>query len=376
MPERASLQEAEMRVGVPQEIKANANRVGLVPACVRELTARGHEVVVETGAGLGAGLTDEQYLAAGATLAPDAATVFASADMIVKVKEPQPAECAMLRPDQVLFTYLHLAADPVQTAGLQKSGCIAIAYETITDASGRLPLLAPMSEVAGRMAVQAGARCLEHSAGGSGILLGGVPGVEPANVLVLGGGIVGSNAARVAAGLGANVVIMDVNLSTLRALDNVMPPNVTGIYSDPHAINEYLERADLVIGAVLLPGRAAPKLVSRQQISRMKAGSVIVDVCIDQGGCLETSRPTTHSQPTFIVDDVVHYCVANMPSAVGRTSTQALCNATLPYVRRLAALGPKKFLELSPGHAACLNLADGKIRNADVAAAFEDLPRD
>jgi alanine dehydrogenase len=363
-------------VGDLRETKSDEYRVALRPVGAQLLVGDGHRVIVESNAGVGSGFRDEEYRNAGAEVAEGPDRIFDEAELIVKVKEPQPSEIARLEPRHSVFGYFHLAGSRELTEGCLSAGFTALAYETLVGSDGSLPLLTPMSEVAGRMSIQSGAKYLEQPMMGRGILLGGVPGVEPANVLVLGGGIVGSNAARVAAGLGANVVIMDVNLSTLRALDNVMPPNVTGIYSDPHAINEYLERADLVIGAVLLPGRAAPKLVSRQQISRMKAGSVIVDVCIDQGGCLETSRPTTHSQPTFIVDDVVHYCVANMPSAVGRTSTQALCNATLPYVRRLAALGPKKFLELSPGHAACLNLADGKIRNADVAAAFEDLPRD
>jgi alanine dehydrogenase len=356
-----------MRVGVPQEIKANENRVGLVPACVRELSARGHEVVVETGAGLGAGLSDEQYVAAGAAILPDAAAVFASADMIVKVKEPQPTECAMLRQGQVLFTYLHLAADPIQTEGLQRSGCVAIAYETITDANGRLPLLAPMSEVAGRMAVQAGARCLEHAAGGSGILLGGVPGVEPARVVILGAGVAGSHALAMAVGLGADVTVIDRDLARLKALDAQYAGRVRTVFSTRDAIERHVVQADLVIGTVLIPGAAAPKLISRELVRAMRPGSVIVDVAVDQGGCCETTRPTTHATPTFLEHGVVHYCVANMPGGVARTSTFALNNATMPYVVALADKGWRKALADDAHLRNGLNVCQGRVTFAAVA---------
>jgi alanine dehydrogenase len=356
-----------MRVGVPQEIKANENRVGLVPACVRELSARGHEIVVETGAGLGAGLTDEQYVAAGAQILPDAAAVFARADMIVKVKEPQPAECAMLRPDQVLFTYLHLAADPQQTAALRRSGCVAIAYETITDGAGRLPLLAPMSEVAGRMAVQAGARCLEQSMGGSGILLGGVPGVEPARVVILGAGVAGSQALAMAVGLGADVTVIDRDLARLKALDIHYAGRVRTVFSTRDAIERHVVQADLVIGTVLIPGAAAPKLISRELVQAMRPGSVIVDVAVDQGGCCETTRPTTHATPTFLASGVVHYCVANMPGGVARTSTFALNNATLPYVMALADKGWRRALADDPHFKHGLNVCQGRVTFEAVA---------
>ncbi len=364
-----------MIVGVLKETKADEFRVALLPVGAELLVSDGQRVLVEAGAGAKSGFSDEEYASAGAEVVPGPDPVFRDAELIVKVKEPQPAEIAKLGPRHTVFGYMHFAGSRELTEGCLRSGFTAIAYETLRAPDGSLPLLIPMSEVAGRLSIQSGAKYLEQPLLGRGVLLGGVPGVEPGNVLVLGGGVVGSNAARVAAGMGANVVIMDVNLATLRALDNGMPPNVTTIYGDPHAINTWLSRADLVIGAVLLPGRAAPKLVSRGQLSLMKAGSVIVDVSIDQGGCFETSRPTTHSQPTFIVDRVVHYCVANMPAAVGRTSTRALCNATLPYVRRLAKLGAADFLKVDRGHQEALNMAAGKIQNSDVAAAFEDLPR-
>jgi alanine dehydrogenase len=339
------------------------------------LSSDGHRVLVESGAGVKSGYSDEDYLQAGAEISSGPDEIFELANLIVKVKEPQPAEIARLEPRHTVFGYFHFAGSRELTEACLRAGFTAIAYETLRAPDGSLPLLTPMSEIAGRLSIQSGAKFLEAPLGGRGVLLGGVPGVEPANVLVLGGGVVGSNAARIAAGMGANVVIMDVNLATLRALDAVLPANVTTVYGDPHAIDEHLARADLVIGAVLLPGRAAPKLVTRQKLAVMKPGSVIVDVSIDQGGCFETSRPTTHSQPTFVVDRVVHYCVANMPAAVGRTSTRALCNATLPYVRRLAKLGNTEFLKLDRGHQESLNMAAGKIRSADVSAAFEDLPR-
>jgi len=362
-------------IGVLKETKQDEYRVALRPVGAELLTLDGHRVLIESSAGAKAGFADEDYAQAGAELTAGPDAIFEHANLIVKVKEPQPAEIARLEPRHTVFGYFHFAGSRELTEGCLAAGFSALAYETLRAPDGSLPLLIPMSEVAGRLSIQSGAKYLEQPLLGRGVLLGGVPGVEPANVLVLGGGVVGSNAARVAAGMGANVVIMDVNLATLRALDSSMPPNVTTVYGDPHAIDEQLARADLVIGAVLLPGRAAPKLVTRRQLGVMKAGSVIVDVSIDQGGCFETSRPTTHSQPTYIVDRVVHYCVANMPAAVGRTSTRALCNATLPYVRRLAKLGPAEFLKVDRGHYESLNMAGGQILNADVAAAFEDLPR-
>ena len=364
-----------MIVGVLRETKPDEYRVALRPVGAELLVGDGHRVLVETNAGTNSGFSDADYAQSGAQIVPNPDAIFDQAELIVKVKEPQPAEIRRLTPRHTVFGYMHFAGSRELTEGCLEAGFTAIAYETLRAPDGSLPLLTPMSEVAGRLSIQSGAKYLEQPLGGRGVLLGGVPGVEPAEVLVLGGGVVGSNAARVAAGMGANVVIMDVNLATLRALDISMPPNVTAIYGDPHAIDLYLARADLVIGAVLLPGRAAPKLVSRRQLAVMKPGSVVVDVSIDQGGCFETSRPTTHSNPTFVVDRVVHYCVANMPAAVGRTSTRALCNATLPYVRRLAKLGPAEFLKVDRGHQESLNMANGKIQNADVAAAFEDLPR-
>jgi alanine dehydrogenase len=362
-------------VGVLKETKTDEYRVALLPVGAQLLGIDGHQVLVEAGAGAKSGFADEAYAAAGAEIVPGPDPIFRSAQLIVKVKEPQPAEIAKLEPRHTVFGYMHFAGSRELTESCLRAGFTALAYETLRAPDGSLPLLIPMSEVAGRLSIQSGAKYLEQPLLGRGVLLGGVPGVEPGNVLVLGGGVVGSNAARVAAGMGADVVIMDVNLATLRALDISMPPNVTTVYGDPHAIDAALARADLIIGAVLLPGRTAPKLVSRRQLSLMKAGSVIVDVSIDQGGCFETSHPTTHSHPTFIVDRVVHYCVANMPAAVGRTSTRALCNATLPYVRRLAQLGPADFLKVDRGHQEALNMAGGKLLNADVAAAFDDLPR-
>jgi alanine dehydrogenase len=362
-------------VGVLKETKADEFRVALRPVGAQLLASDGHRVLIEAGAGTKSGHPDEDYLRVGAEIVPNPDKIFEQCNLIVKVKEPQPAELARLEPRHTVFGYLHCAGSRELTEGCLKAGFTGVAYETLRAPDGSLPLLIPMSEIAGRLSIQSGAKYLEAPLQGRGVLLGGVPGVEPANVLVLGGGVVGSNAARVAAGMGANVVIMDVNLTTLRTLDISTPANVTTVYGDPHAIDEHLSRADLVIGAVLLPGRAAPRLVTRRQLSVMKPGSVIVDVSIDQGGCFETARPTTHSQPTYIVDQVVHYCVANMPAAVGRTSTRALCNATLPYVRRLAKLGVAEFLEVDRGHQEALNFAGGKILNADVAAAFEDLPR-
>jgi alanine dehydrogenase len=360
-----------MIVGVPREIKADEYRVAMLPVGVEELTAAGHRVLVESGAGVGSGIPDTLYESAGATIAPDAKAVWSAADLIVKVKEPQRTEWAWMHPDQVIFTYFHFAADEPLTRAVLASGTTAIAYETIRDAQGRLPLLTPMSEVAGRMSIQEGAKYLERPEEGRGILLAGVPGVAPADVVVLGGGIVGSNAARVAAGLGANVRILDVNLDRLRYLDDIMPPNVTTLYSDRHTILESIERADLVIGAVLITGARAPRLVRRDDLKRMKPGAVIVDVAIDQGGCVETSRPTTHGDPTYLVDGVVHYCVTNMPGAVGRTSTYALCNVTLPYVLSFASRGWRSVARANPGVAEGVNVDAGRVTNHAVASTFQ-----
>jgi alanine dehydrogenase len=362
-----------MIVGVPREIKADEYRIAMLPVGAHLLTEDGHTVLIEKGAGLGSGFDDAAYVTAGAELVTSADEIFARADLIVKVKEPQPQEMAKLRKGQVVFCYFHFAASRDLTEGCLKAGITAVAYETLTDAQGRLPLLTPMSEVAGKMSIQEGAKYLEKPMMGRGILLGGVTGVEPANVLILGGGVVGSNAARVAAGLGANVIVMDTSLDRLRYLDEVMPANVTTIYCDPHAVERYAVDADLIIGAVLIPGGRAPILIKRNLLKRMKNGAVIVDVSIDQGGCCETSAPTTHHQPTFIVEGVVHYCVTNMPGAVGRTSSQALCNATLPYCLELAKLGIDTFIGLDEGRAAALNVRDGKIINPIVAAAFSEL---
>ena len=360
-----------MLVGVPKETKDSEYRVGLVPSTVRELTLRGHAVLVQRDAGVGAGIPDEDYAAAGAQIAPDAGRVFAEAELIVKVKEPSAAECRMLRTGQVLFTYLHLAADLQQAEHLIASGAIAIAYETVTGPQGGLPLLVPMSEVAGRMAPQAGAHCLEKENGGRGVLLGGVPGVPAADVLVLGGGTVGANAARIAAGMGADVTVVDRSPEALRRIDNTFGGRVRTIFSTRDAVEMLCRRADLVIGTVLIPGAKAPKLITAQTVKSMKPGSVIVDVSIDQGGCAETSRPTTHSHPTYIVDEVVHYCVANMPGAVARTSTFALNNMTLPFVLALADNGYRVALGQDPHLRAGLNVDQGRITYKAVADALK-----
>jgi len=333
-----------MLIGVPKEIKNHEYRVGLTPTGARELVAQGHKVMVQNNAGHAIGMDNAAYTTAGATIIDTPEEIFASADMIIKVKEPQPNECKMLREGQLLYTYLHLAPDPEQTRLLIESGCTAVAYETVTDDQGGLPLLAPMSEVAGRMAIQAGAHSLEKAQGGNGMLLGGVPGVAPANVTVIGGGVVGINAARMAMGLGANVTILDRNLNRLKELDAQYGPLLRTIYSNKDTIDEYVFNADLVVGAVLIPGAAAPKLVTRDMLKNMQRGAVVVDVAIDQGGCFETSKATTHQDPTYIVNDVVHYCVANMPGGVARTSTYALTNATLPYAMELANKGAKQAL--------------------------------
>lgn len=356
-----------MLVGVPKEIKNHEYRVGLTPPSVRELTSRGVEVVVQAGAGEQIGLSDEQYTAAGAAIAAGAGDVFGRADMIVKVKEPQPAECAMLREGQVLYTYLHLAPDPEQTAALVKSGAVCIAYETITGPGGGLPLLAPMSEVAGRMAIQAGAAHLEKSKGGMGLLLGGVPGVAAGHVVIIGAGVVGTNALQMAVGAGARVTVLDKNVDRLRQLDLVYGNRIATQYSNTHAIEEAVLDADLVVGGVLVPGAAAPKLVTRAMISRMKKGAVVVDVAIDQGGCFETSHPTTHADPTFVVDGVIHYCVANMPGAVARTSTFALNNATIGHAVALATKGWRRALAEDVHLRNGLNVCQGKVTYAAVA---------
>jgi alanine dehydrogenase len=359
-----------MLIGVPREIKPQENRVGLTPESVKELAANGHRIVVETGAGKGIGCDDAAYRAAGAQIAASAAEVFAQAEMIVKVKEPQPVECGMLRRAQVLFTYLHLAPDPEQATMLQQSGCVAIAYETVTSAGGGLPLLAPMSEVAGRMAVQSGAAHLEKIRGGKGKLLGGVPGVEAAHVIVLGAGVVGTHAMQMAVGMGARVTVLDKSVDRLRHLDLIYGNRIATRYSTGAAIEALLPGADLVIGGVLIPGASAPKLIRREHLPLMEPGTVLVDVAIDQGGCFETSRPTTHAEPTYVIDGIVHYCVANMPGGVPRTSTFALNNATLPYTLALANKGWQQALRDDAHLRNGLNVCNGQITHAAVAQAL------
>lgn len=361
-----------MIVGIPRELKDDEYRVSLLPVGVEFLTREGHRVLVERGAGEGSGYTDSQYQNAGAELVEGHERLFDSAEMIVKVKEPVRAEFSMLRPGQTIFTFFHFAADRELTETCLEARITAVAYETLAEDSG-LPLLTPMSEVAGRMSIQEGAKHLEKPAQGRGILLSGVPGVEPANVLVLGGGVVGTNAAKVAAGMGARVEIMDINLDRLRYLDEVMPANVRTLYSDPHAIAKHAVQADLIIGAVLIPGARTPVLINRDLLPRMKNGAVIVDVGVDQGGCIETSKPTTHHEPTFLVDGVVHYCVTNMPGAVGRTSTEALCHATQPYVLRLANQGIDALADSDPAFQSALNMQNGKLLNEAIAREH-DLP--
>ncbi len=359
-----------MIVGVPREIKSDEYRVAMTPNGVEELTRAGHKVLVERGAGDGSGISDDMYAAHGAEIVASTPDIWKRAEMVVKVKEPLAAEWPHMRPGQTIFTYFHFAADEALTRAVMQSGATAVAYETIKDAKGTLPLLTPMSEVAGRMSIQEGAKFLERPQEGRGILLAGVPGVAPATVVILGGGIVGANAARVAAGLGANVFILDVNLDRLRYLDDVMPKNVTTLFSNRHNILDTIQWADLVIGAVLIPGAKAPHLVRRDDLKRMPPRAVVIDVAIDQGGCLETSKPTTHAKPTYIVDDIVHYCVTNMPGAVGRTSTYALTNVTLPYALQLANKGVAKATAENPGLAAGVNVKDGQVTNAAVAATF------
>lgn len=358
-----------MIVGVPREIKKDEYRVAMLPVGVEELVHAGHRVLIEENAGSGSGISNEEYARSGAEVVSTPQEIFEQAEMIVKVKEPLSSEWPMLREGQIVFTYFHFAADEKLTRSVLDSGVSAVAYETLGDQSS-LPLLTPMSEVAGRMSIQEGAKFLEKPNLGRGILLGGVAGVEPATVVVLGGGVVGVNAAKVAAGMGANVYVLDVNLNKLRYIDDIMPPNVTTLFSDRHTIAETLARADLVIGAVLIPGARAPRLVTRDHLKHMKPGAVMIDVAIDQGGCFETSRPTTHSDPTFIVDDVIHYCVTNMPGAVGRTSTYALCNVTLPYVMQLAQKGLVKAAADNPHIARGVNMHQRKVTNKAVADTF------
>ena len=364
-----------MIIGVPKEIKADEYRVALLPVGAELLGQDGHTVLLECGAGVNSGFQDENYLAAGAKITETAEQIYAQAELIVKVKEPQPEEIAGLTEGQIVFCFFHFAASRRLTVGCLEAGITAVAYETLQSPDGRLPLLTPMSEVAGKMSVQEGAKYLEQPMMGRGVLLGGVAGVAPADVLILGGGVVGTNAARTAAGMGANVTIMDINLDRLRYLDEVMPSNVTTIYCDPHAVERYALQADLIIGAVLIPGGRAPMLIKRSLLAKMKAGCVIVDVCVDQGGCIETSRPTTHRQPTYTVDGVVHYCVTNMPGAVGRTSSRALCNATLPFARRLASLGVEGFAAIDTGHAAAINIHNHKLVHQALSEVFPDLPK-
>jgi alanine dehydrogenase len=359
-----------MKIGVPAEVKADEYRVAMLPVGVEMLVQAGHRVMIQAGAGLGSGIADHSYLEAGAEMGT-AEDVFATSDLIVKVKEPQPDEWPMIRSGQGLFTYFHFAADKGLTEAMIASGATCFAYETLRDPQGRLPLLTPMSEVAGRMSIQEGAKYLEKPQMGRGILLGGVPGVMPAHITILGGGVVGANAAKIAAGFGASVSILDVNLDRLRYLDDTMPPNVNVLFSDRHVILEQLALSDLVIGSVLIPGAKAPKLVTAADLKRLKPGAVLIDVAIDQGGCFETSKPTTHRNPTYLVDDIVHYCVTNMPGAVGRTSTYALCNATLPWVKKLASIGIKGSAENSGPLQDAANIHRGRVVNEAVAQAWD-----
>jgi len=359
-----------MLIGVPREIKLDEYRVAMLPVGVEELTRAGHQVLIERSAGIGSGLPDSEYAAEGAEIVASAAEIYKRADLIVKVKEPLPPEFLLIRAGQTLFTYFHFAASRELTEAMLASRATCLAYETLRDAQGRLPLLTPMSEVAGRMSIQEGAKYLERPQMGRGILLAGVPGVAPAHITILGGGVVGANAAKIAAGFQADIAILDVNIDRLRYLDDIMPANVNCLYSDRHTIRTQLKLADLVIGAVLIPGAKAPRLISRQDLKLMKPGSVIIDVAIDQGGCIETSRPTTHSDPTYLEEGVLHYCVTNMPGAVGRTSTFALCNATLPWVLALAKNGIDAALRQSPPLASAANIVAGRITNQAVAETF------
>ncbi len=359
-----------MIIGVPREVKQDEYRVAMIPAGVEELTSAGHRVLIEKDSGLGSGLPDEMYIENGAEIVEDASAIFAEAEMIVKVKEPQPAEWSMLRADQIVFTYFHFAADEELTQNVIKSNATAVAYETLRGRNRDLPLLTPMSEVAGRMSIQQGAKYLERPQEGRGILLGGVPGVAPAHITILGGGVVGKNAAQIAAGFQADVSILDINVDRLRYLEDIMPANVNTIFSDRHNVREEIMKADLVIGAVLIPGALAPQLISREDLKLMKPGAVLIDVAVDQGGCIETTKPTTHSEPTYIVDGIVHYSVANMPGAVGRTSTYALCNVTFPYVLRIANKGLSGACAEDAGLVEAVNIAQGKVTNRAVAETF------
>ena len=359
-----------MLIGVPKEVKRDEYRVAMLPVGVEELTAAGHTVLIESGAGLGSGIPDQEYAEHGAHIVVDLAEIYARAELVVKVKEPLPQEYGLIRAGQTLFTYFHFAASRELTDAMLKSGATCIAYETLKDAQGRLPLLTPMSEVAGRMSIQEGAKYLERPQQGRGILLAGVPGVAPAHITILGGGVVGANAAKIAAGFQADIAILDVNMDRLRYLDDIMPPNVNVLFSDRHTIRQQLKLADLVIGAVLIPGAKAPHLVSRKDLKLMKPGSVIIDVAIDQGGCLETSRPTTHSSPVYLEEDILHYCVTNMPGAVGRTSTFALCNVTLPWVLQLASRGIDAACLALPPLASAVNIRTGQVTNQAVAETF------
>ncbi len=359
-----------MLIGVPRETKRDEYRVAMLPVGVEELTRAGHQVLIESGAGVGSGIPDAEYAAEGAQIVAMPAEIYSRADLIVKVKEPLPPEYPLIRSGQTLFTYFHFAADRDLTEAMLASGATCLAYETLRDAQGRLPLLTPMSEVAGRMSIQEGAKYLERPQMGRGILLAGVPGVAPAHITILGGGVVGANAAKIAAGFQADIAILDVNMDRLRYLDDIMPPNVNVLYSDRHTIRQQLKLADLVVGAVLIPGAKAPRLITRADLKHMKHGSVIIDVAIDQGGCVETSRPTTHSDPTYLEEGVLHYCVTNMPGAVGRTSTFALCNVTLPWVLTLARLGVDQALKQSPPLASAANIHRGRVTNQAVAETF------
>jgi len=360
-----------MIVGLPKEIKSHEYRAGMLPVGVEELTRAGHQVLVQRNAGLGSGIRDSDYEHSGATIIDQVEEVFARANLVVKVKEPQPSEIALLREGQLVFTYFHFAASEALTRGVLASGATAIAYETLLDSRGTLCLLTPMSEVAGRMSIQQGAKFLERPQEGRGILLGGVPGVEPAHITILGGGVVGTQAAKIAAGFGASVCVLDTNLERLRYLDDIMPNNVTTLFSDRHTILDQLSKADLVIGAVLIRGARAPRLVRRDDLKIMKPGAVVVDVAVDQGGCFETTHATTHAEPTYIIDDVVHYAVANMPGAVGRTSTYALCNATLPYVLHIASQGLTVAAEQNPNIISAINVHRGQVTHRAVAETFE-----
>lgn len=359
-----------MQVGVPKEVKPDEYRVAIIPSGVEQLSSAGHHVRIEAGAGLGSGIADEQYVASGAEIVATADDVWANSDLVLKVKEPQPSEWPLMQPGQMLFTYFHFAASETLTRSVLATGATALAYETLRGASGDLPCLTPMSEVAGRMSIQEGAKYLERPQLGRGILLAGVPGVPPAHIAILGGGVVGKNAARIAAGFQADVVILDVNVDRLRHLEDIMPPNVNTVFSDRHNILEQLRLADLVIGAVLVEGARAPRLVRADDLKIMKPGAVIIDVAVDQGGCVETTRPTTHSQPTYVIDGIVHYCVTNMPGAVGRTSTYALCNVTLPYALRLANLGLEAAAARDAGFARSINMHRGRVTNLAVADTF------